>query len=85
MQVIAEPRLVGKSTLVQQVVLELDYLLCRGKVLAAIEVKSSNRKEVMSGMDAFKEIYHSKRLIVVGGDGMPVEEFLSQPVEYWLE
>jgi hypothetical protein len=25
------------------------------------------------------------RTLIVGGDGIPVEEFLGQPVEHWLQ
>jgi hypothetical protein len=29
-------------------------------------------------------VYRPKRKLLVGGDGIPLEEFLSQPVQYWV-
>jgi hypothetical protein len=36
-------------------------------------------------MDAFDRRFHPKRKILVGGQGVPVEEFLSKPAAFWLE
>lgn len=34
---------------------------------------------------AFAAAYKPKRTLLVGGDGIPVKEFLSRPVEEWLQ
>jgi predicted AAA+ superfamily ATPase len=63
---------------------EVDYVIERGPKLAAVEVKSGVASGSASGLVAFQHRYkHAKRL-VVGGEGIPLTEFLSHPAEYWL-
>ena len=64
---------------------EVDFVLCRGKVLVAIEVKSGRRKATMPGVDAFSREFKVKRKLLVGLQGIPLEEFLSAPPERWVE
>jgi predicted AAA+ superfamily ATPase len=64
---------------------EVDFVLCRGKVLATVEVKSGRRKTTMSGADAFSREFAVKRKLLVGSQGIPVKEFLLTPPEKWLE
>jgi hypothetical protein len=64
---------------------EVDFVLCRGKVLVAIEVKSGRRKATMPGVDAFSREFKVKRKLLVGLQGIPLEEFLSAPPEKWVE
>lgn len=63
---------------------EVDFVLQRGKTFAAIEVKTSRRRESLSGMEAFGHQFKPKRKLLVGGQGISVAEFLSRPVEDWL-
>jgi predicted AAA+ superfamily ATPase len=63
---------------------EVDFVLCRGKVLVAIEVKSGRRKTALPGIEAFSREFKVKKKLLVGADGINVEEFLSMPPEMWL-
>jgi len=54
---------------------EVDFVLKRQQTLIAIEVKSGRRK-MNSGLRVFQETFHPTRTIVVGGEGLSVEEFL---------
>lgn len=63
---------------------EVDFVLRTGRRLAAIEVKSGRRRELPTGMAAFQAAFKPQRLLLVGGDGVPVEEFLARPVDRWL-
>ena len=63
---------------------EVDFVVRRGRSLTAIEVKSGASREVPTGLDAFAAAYHPKRKLLVGGDGIPLEEFLGKPVEHWV-
>lgn len=65
--------------------LEVDFVLHRGKTTVGIEVKSSRRRESLAGMEAFANQFKPRRKLLVGGQGIPLEEFLSQPTEYWLQ
>ena len=61
---------------------ETDFVLSRGKRLTAIEVKShSARSRSLSGLAAFSSVYPSAKKLLVGGDGIELEAFLSKPPE----
>jgi predicted AAA+ superfamily ATPase len=63
---------------------EVDFVLQKGKTVVGIEVKSGGRRESLPGMEAFARQFKPKRQLLVGGQGIPLEEFLSQPAAYWL-
>ena len=63
---------------------EVDFVVRAGRRLIAIEVKSGRAHEVLPGMQAFNEAFKPDRLLLVGEDGIPVEEFLRKPVEHWV-
>ena len=63
---------------------EVDFVLQKGKTVVAIEVKSGGRRESLPGMEAFARQFKPKRQLLVGGQGISLEEFLSQPAAYWL-
>lgn len=64
---------------------EVDYVIGRGNVIAAIEVKSSARKAKLSGMEDFSRRFNVKRKLLVGGQGISLEEFLLIPPGSWVE
>ena len=64
--------------------LEVDYVVRTRKGITAIEVKSGTPRSMPAGMAAFAEAYHPRQLLLVGGDGISVEDFLSQPVTHWI-
>lgn len=64
---------------------EVDFVVRAGRRLVAIEVKSGRAPLAHSGLAAFSEAFKPKRTLLVGGDGIPVEEFLSRPVTDWLQ
>jgi hypothetical protein len=64
---------------------EVDFVLRAGKRVVAIEVKSGRRKDGLPGLEAFSKEFRPHRVILVGGQGMPLEDFLSKPAETWVE
>ncbi len=62
---------------------EVDFVVRAGQAVTAIEVKSGHTRQTLPGMAAFADVFQPVRSLLVGGDGIPVEEFLSEPVEYW--
>ncbi len=64
---------------------EVDFVAKRGRRLTAIEVKSGRTREMPIGMAAFAAALKPKRTLLVGGDGIALEEFLAQPVAHWIE
>lgn len=59
-------------------------MLKEGRTAVAIEVKSGRAPLAHSGLAAFTEAFKPKRMLLVGGDGIPVAEFLSRPATDWL-
>ena len=64
---------------------EVDFVVRAGRRLTAIEVKSGRTRDAQPGLAAFAEAFETKRTLLVGGDGIPVEEFLARPVEHWVK
>ena len=64
---------------------EVDFVLQRGKAVVAIEVKSGGRRQSLPGMEAFARIAKPRRQLLVGGQGIPIEEFLSRPAAHWVD
>lgn len=62
---------------------EVDYVVKAGRTVTAIEVKSGRMGDVLPGMAAFADAFHPQRMLLVGGDGISLEEFLLRPVEGW--
>ncbi|MDH3974211.1 MAG: ATP-binding protein [Deltaproteobacteria bacterium] len=54
---------------------EVDFVLCRGKELVAIEVKSGRRKAVLPGIEAFEREFPLKKKLLVGAQGISLEDF----------
>src|SRR3990172_291666 len=55
---------------------EVDYVVRAGRTVTAIEVKSGRVGETLPGMAAFAEAFKPQRMLLVGGDGISVEDFL---------
>jgi predicted AAA+ superfamily ATPase len=64
---------------------EVDFVLHQGQTTVGIEVKSGRRRESLAGMEAFGKQFNPKRKLLVGAQGIPLEEFLVQPAAYWLQ
>ena len=63
---------------------EVDFVVRAGRTVIAIEVKSGRRTGAFPGLGAFAEAFKPKRTLLVGGDGISLEEFLTRPVQHWL-
>ncbi len=63
---------------------EVDFILSRAKVLVALEVKSGRRKTTLPGIAAFSKEFQVTRKLLVGAQGIPVEDFLLAPPAQWL-
>jgi predicted AAA+ superfamily ATPase len=63
---------------------EVDFVLSRGDTVIAIEVKSSRKKTGLPGMETFSKEYAVKKKLLVGSQGIPLEEFFHVPVEDWF-
>jgi predicted AAA+ superfamily ATPase len=64
---------------------EVDFVLHQGQKTVAIEVKSGRRRDSLTGMEAFATHFKSTRKILVGGQGIALEEFLTKPAAYLLQ
>jgi hypothetical protein len=63
---------------------EVDFVVRAGRVVVAIEVKSGRVPDTLPGLAAFTEAFRPTRTLIVGGNGVPLDEFLATPVAHWL-
>jgi hypothetical protein len=63
---------------------EVDFVMCMGKRIVSIEVKSGRTRQSKSGATAFHDTFHPQRTLHVGGDGIALDLFLSKPVAHWV-
>ncbi len=63
---------------------EVDFILRAGRRLTAIEVTTSRGKDTLSGLQAFARTFRPSRQLLVGGQGIPLEEFLLKPARDWV-
>lgn len=62
---------------------EVDFVLRRGRRVVAIEVTSGRRKTSLSGLEVFGREFGVRRKLLVGGQGISVEELLERPAAFW--
>lgn len=63
---------------------EVDFVVRSGRRLTAVEVKSGRTSDALPGMAAFAGAFRPDKMLLVGGDGIPLEDFLGAPVSSWL-
>jgi hypothetical protein len=63
---------------------EVDFVLRQGERSVAIEVKSSQTSTRTAGLRAFTAAFAPHRALIVGKDGIPIEDFLTRPVSEWM-
>lgn len=64
---------------------EIDFVVRARHRVVAIEVKSSASGGLRSGAEAFAAAFRPDRTLLVGGDGIALEEFLARPVVHWVQ
>jgi predicted AAA+ superfamily ATPase len=60
---------------------EVDFVIRHGKKVMAIEVKSGRGRDSLPGMEEFSRIFKPQIKLLVGGDGISVEDFLQRPLD----
>lgn len=63
---------------------EVDFVVKARSRLIAVEVKSGRAPQAHAGTAAFAAAFNVKRTLLIGGDGIAVEDFLNRPVAEWL-
>jgi uncharacterized protein len=63
---------------------EVDFVVRTGRRLTTIEVKSARAPLAHPGTAAFAAAFGPQRTLLVGGDGIALDEFLGRPVAYWI-
>jgi predicted AAA+ superfamily ATPase len=64
---------------------EVDFVVKSGRRLVAIEVKSGRAPQTHPGIAAFSAAFRPQRSLLIGADGIAVEEFLARPVSHWVQ
>lgn len=64
---------------------EVDFIVRTGRAVTAIEVKSGRARDARAGLSEFAAAFKPARKLLVGGDGIALEAFLSRPMGYWVK
>ncbi len=60
---------------------EVDFVICKGKTIIAVEVKSGRKKVNLPGIELFSKEFNVNKKLLVGAGGIPIKEFLTVPIE----
>ena len=63
---------------------EVDFVVRHAAKVMAVEVKSGRNKGALAGLNTFTSGFSDATSLVVGSGGIPLERFLSAPVEAWM-
>jgi predicted AAA+ superfamily ATPase len=63
---------------------EVDFIIRAGRTVVAFEVKSGRSPDAFPGLAEFSKAFNPTRTLLIGGDGIALDEFLAQPIEHWL-
>jgi len=63
---------------------EVDFVLVKGSRATVIEVKSSRRPGRLSGMKAFSSEFEVHKKLLVGAEGIPIDQFISTDLRSWF-
>jgi len=65
--------------------LEVDFVVELGGKSMGFEVKSRPENRTERGAEAFREQFHPMGVLLVGDEGVALEDFLSRPLASWFE
>jgi predicted AAA+ superfamily ATPase len=65
--------------------LEVDFVVSNGRQIVVLEVKSGKAAGALPGLKEFSRRNRRCRALVVGGEELPVGEFLRYPISHWFE
>jgi len=63
---------------------EVDFVVAKGDKIIAIEVKTTRRQVSLPGIEAFASKFKVHRKLLIGGQGIPLQEFLTNNVNDWF-
>lgn len=63
----------------------MDFVLQLGERIIAVEVKSGARPTTLPGMDVFNQTFQPHCMMLVGAQGMPLEDFSRSNPTSWFE
>jgi len=63
---------------------EINFVVRSGDTVVGFEVKSGMKKQGMPGARSFQKKVQPKRILLIGGSGISIPEFLSTPVDTYF-
>ncbi len=63
---------------------EVDFIIQKGNTVVAIEVKSGRKRESLFGIEIFNKRFKPKRKLLVGRDGIPLNDFFNFNIDDWF-
>ncbi|MFA7230069.1 MAG: ATP-binding protein [Victivallaceae bacterium] len=63
---------------------EVDFVLIKGSKITALEVKGGTSRVALPGIDSFAKEFKVTKKLLVGAQGIPLEDFLKSSASDWL-
>jgi len=60
---------------------EVDFVLRKGDKLVTIEIANTQKKRGLYGITQFSQLFRPQTQLVIGGQGIPLDEFLLMSVD----
>jgi hypothetical protein len=64
---------------------DVDFVVRAGRRVTAIEVKRTTTDRARHGAATFAAAFRPQRMLLVGDDGIALDEFLARPVSHWTQ
>jgi predicted AAA+ superfamily ATPase len=66
---------------------EIDFIVQKRETVLSVRVKNTKKEKYLPEFDKLEQILHpySQKSLLVGKYGIPVEDFLLTPLEYWID
>lgn len=64
---------------------EVDFVIRKGKTVITITVENDKRGLNLRGVERFTRLYSPQHNLFVGKQGIPIDQFLFTPLEFWID
>lgn len=63
---------------------EVDFVIKQNQSLVAMEVKSGLTGSSIVGLESFSKLFNPSKILLIGNQGITIENFFSKPIDFWL-
>jgi len=64
---------------------EVDFVIRKGETVITITIEHDKKRLDFKGAEEFSRLYNPQQNLFVGRKGIPVDQFLLTPLEFWID